>query len=675
MRRVSSGLLAVLILASACVPTPAVRDVKKANKVTAASAKPKPGATSAGAAPLALDPARLLGGAGTVPLGGSVLVDASYMVAAGAGNVLSHNGGQIVAAGGGNILSHNGGQMVAAGGLNMVAAGGLNMVAAGAGNLVAAGGQIVAAGAGNIVAAGGGNMVAAGAGNLVGPDGGSLVAAGAGNMVAAGAGNMVAAGAGNLVAAGAGNLVAAGAGNLTAAGAGGYRLAGGAANMLGLGGGAYRVAQAAPPVVAAPAYGTQLPAAGMLVWVKSLATGNPVSLGLGPDGNAVWAVFTDAAGRYDLHVPADQRNTLMVVAEVPFRNDRRTGYGMLTAKLDGKGMLDEDEALLTRYMRLAARARFDHYLAPVLGGVLSDEAALTAIFGQTGNDEKPLIDPFLQSQLLGKVRELDATIKANPKIKTAADYRFVVEEMANVLLSDRDAYDAVTLAPLEVEAYLDKYDADDDAEEIAIVAELRNQNPLYKAAMVGDAKGRLPAIAVLKAILAETREAVRKLGPAGARAFAKANPFVAGANAFHAKYDPKEIPRPYYSFDKATDLADFAVTEYLAHPINAPYGCRGAECETAYLRKAPWTGCGPDSLPSPCLPAAGVRELRTTHLLRFLRSVFKDVGILPSHADLLYAAGEQLATASLGQILLLQPQLHHVICRYGKGATSDCPVP
>jgi hypothetical protein len=61
------------------------------------------------------------------------------MVAAGAGNILSHNGGVMVAAGAGNIKAESGAPMVAAGAGNMVAAGAGNIVAAGGGDIVAAG--------------------------------------------------------------------------------------------------------------------------------------------------------------------------------------------------------------------------------------------------------------------------------------------------------------------------------------------------------------------------------------------------------------------------------------------------------------------------------------------------------------------------------------------------------
>ena len=652
MRRFSTGLLAVLFLASACGPTPGARDPKKprpagSTSVKASSAAPLATGTGTPGPGSALDPARLRAQPGSVALGGLVRVDAAYIVAAGAGNVLSHNGAQIVAAGGGNILSHNGGQLVAAGGLNLVAAGGLNLVAAGAGNLVAAGGlNLVAAGAGNIVAAGGGNLVAAGAGNLVAAGGGNLVGPDGASLVAAGAGNMVAAGAGNLVG------------------------PDGASYRLGPQVPGYRLAQAA-----APAFGTQLPAAGMLVWVKSLETGNPVPLGLGPDGQPAFAVFTDAAGRYDVHVPAAQRDTVMVVAEVPFRNDRRTGYGILAAQLDGERAIDEDKALVTRYLRLAARTRFDHFLLPFLRqGGLDDEAALQAIFGQTGPDEKPVLAPELQALLLPRIRDLNQALKANQNISTDADYRYVVEEMANVLLSDKAAYGALAELPVDVDAWVDKVlDPGRKPDDAAIVAELE-ANPVYLAAM-GQGGARLSALGVLERLVAEVRQAVEKMGPAGAQAFATSNPFVAGANAFHAKYDPPAIPRPYYTFAKPTDLADFVVTEYLAHPINAPYGCRGPDCEQAWTRAAEGPACHPDSEPVPCLPANGVKELRTTHLRRFLRAVLADAGLPRSHADLMYAAGEALATSSATQILTLQPQLLHVICRYAKGTAPDCPPP
>lgn len=116
-----------------------------------ASAAPRATASPAGPAaspsPAALE--RLVAPSGaTSKLTGTIKVDATYMVASGAGQILSHNGAQVVApkgtnlvaAGAGNLVAAGAGNLVAAGGLNLVAAGGLNLVAAGAGNLVAAGG-------------------------------------------------------------------------------------------------------------------------------------------------------------------------------------------------------------------------------------------------------------------------------------------------------------------------------------------------------------------------------------------------------------------------------------------------------------------------------------------------------------------------------------------------------
>jgi hypothetical protein len=193
LRRLVGGLLAGTALLAACqAPTPVGPTPKRsprddAPRVTATgtpdvaatptatpapSATPEVAATAAGptATPAATATPALVADAPldllVKPPGASALVtgavrlDASYIVATGAGNILSHNGGAIVAAGAGNILSHNGGAVLSHNG-----------------------GAIVAASAGNVISHNGGALVAAGAGNLLGSGGAGIVAAGAGNIL------------------------------------------------------------------------------------------------------------------------------------------------------------------------------------------------------------------------------------------------------------------------------------------------------------------------------------------------------------------------------------------------------------------------------------------------------------------------------------------------------------
>jgi hypothetical protein len=72
---------------------------------------------------------------------GTLKMDASYVIAAGGGNVIAPGGGNVIAPGGGNVIAPGGG----------------NVIAAGGGNLIMVGGNVIAAGGGNVIAPGGGN--------------------------------------------------------------------------------------------------------------------------------------------------------------------------------------------------------------------------------------------------------------------------------------------------------------------------------------------------------------------------------------------------------------------------------------------------------------------------------------------------------------------------------------
>ncbi len=172
--------IAIMMLVGACQPPGATNGGGKATRTNAApSTSPSTAPSAAGPRPKASPAPKASAGTGatatssaapitdvtklgrlqappgaTSKLTGTIKVDAAYMVSAGAGNILSHNGAQIVAAGGLNMIAAGAGNLVAAGGLNLVAAGGLNLVAAGGLNLVAAGGlNMIAAGAGNALPA------------------------------------------------------------------------------------------------------------------------------------------------------------------------------------------------------------------------------------------------------------------------------------------------------------------------------------------------------------------------------------------------------------------------------------------------------------------------------------------------------------------------------------------
>ena len=343
MRRL---ILTTLVLAlGACQAPGANGPATNASKAPAkaAPAKPSPrpatAASASAAPPIVLDLLKAPEGA-TQTLTGTLRVDAAYLVAAGGGNVLSHNGAQIVAAGGGN------------------------MVAAGAGNLVAAGGgNIVAAGAGNIVAAGGGNLVAAGGGNIVAAGGGNIVAAGGLNMVAAGAGNMVAAGAGNY--------------GLLDAVVPAPRFA---------------LAQAttAPARIRA---GDQLPAVGMLVSVVSLTTRKYLPLGVNAKGEPIYSVYSNSAGGYEAFLPPGEERNVLVVANVPGRGDGRLIYNTFSARTAVATQdVDEDTAVGTRYLRRCFVGRLTEI---ILAPDVADTLEIATGDPNLNETVKPLLGPMI----------------------------------------------------------------------------------------------------------------------------------------------------------------------------------------------------------------------------------------------------------------------------------------
>jgi hypothetical protein len=96
---------------------------------------------------------------GATPLIGKVKIDASYVVAVKAGNILSNNSAGVVAAGGGIISDHGGG-----------------LISNNSGNIVAApGGNVISDQGGSLVADQGGGIISDHGGGLIGNNSGSLI--------------------------------------------------------------------------------------------------------------------------------------------------------------------------------------------------------------------------------------------------------------------------------------------------------------------------------------------------------------------------------------------------------------------------------------------------------------------------------------------------------------------
>ncbi|MDB5099868.1 MAG: hypothetical protein JWM80_4289 [Cyanobacteria bacterium RYN_339] len=320
MRARLTLLCAGLVLVAACqtqAPTPVKKATASARPgpadpvVAGASSTPGPEASVAALAPaspgvpgasptaaVVTAPDKLRPGPGaTSVLKGVARLDGAYIVAQGAGNIISGNGSA--------VISGNGSAIVAAGGGNIISGNGSAAIAN-------ASGQIVAQGGGNIISGNGSAVISGNGSAIVAQGGGNIVAQGGGNIVAQGGGNIVAQGGGNIVAQGAGNrrLLEAGADDRTAV-------------------------------------------AGMPLGVYSLTDHQPVPIGVDKDGKQVYTAYTNQDGGFELWLPKEQEGNVLVVAHVqPDNPDPRLHYGLVTRTGTGADVsLDEDTAALTTYLR------------------------------------------------------------------------------------------------------------------------------------------------------------------------------------------------------------------------------------------------------------------------------------------------------------------------------------
>ncbi|MDB5100734.1 MAG: hypothetical protein JWM80_5155 [Cyanobacteria bacterium RYN_339] len=194
---------------------------------------------------------------------------------------------------------------------------------------VAAGSNLISNNGAKVLAAGGGTLAADGGGALISDKGAGVVASGAGNVIAGNTGNVIAGNTGNLIS-------DKGAGVTTK-----FLLA---ADAL--------------------ATGTVLPAAGMRVQVRNLVDGQPVSLGVGPDGTPVYAIYSNADGRYEVYVPKSLARNVLVVAEVPQATDARLAYNLVVSpQTTASQAIDEDTSLVSKFMRESFRGKVQELLA------------------------------------------------------------------------------------------------------------------------------------------------------------------------------------------------------------------------------------------------------------------------------------------------------------------------
>jgi hypothetical protein len=443
--------LTAALLAAACqAPGPARArgaTTRPARTTATPRGEARPTATPA-IAPAPAAPVPLVAPPDTAPLTGVVRQDASYVLASGQGRLVSKAR------------------------LAPVAFGDAANVAAGGANLVANnGGTVLAAWAPGLLSDNGLGLIANNSGSLVSDAGGGLVSDAGGGLISDNGLGIV---------------------SKTK-----YALRGAPA---------FGLAQADE---AAPTVGELRPAAGMVVGAVDLRTGELLPVGRTPAGAAAYAVFTDAAGAYTLHLPAATTGNVVVVAVPPTTAaiDHRLDVERVTPPR-GTAALDEDTALATLFLRAFLLGR-------ITNALLAEEAVdLTPGATTAGEALRVVIGSFFE--------EINAGARASGLQRASR------EEGARVAQRLCD----VALAQIDVEA-------------IMIRPELA---PEWK-------KPPEPAFALDLAVLEEVREAAGRKLQADPKYFEGVE-YVRRANEGRAAADAYVIAKP-------ADLGDFLVREYL----------------------------------------------------------------------------------------------------------------
>lgn len=455
------------------------------------------------------------------------------------------------------------------------------------GDVLVAGSGLVSNNGGGVISDHGGGLVSNNGGGILSDHGGGLVSNNAGNVVAAPGGNVISSEAGSLLSDQGGGLLS--------------------NNGAGLTGKAkYGLLEAA----STPAYGTQLPAAGMRLFALSARTGRLLPLGRDPQGQDVYAVYTALDGSYTVYVPDGIQDYVRVVAVAPDHPEARLGYNVFAKPNGPAAGIDEDTAIATQYLRRAFRAKFENLLVLddlANGGDVPSDQILDKFFGQS---RAPAV---LKDVLAGLVKDLFAEVKANPRV-TRADYGPLAQALGDALLARAEDLEALELDP----AYFGK-----GATPEALAAQPH-------------ATGK--ALANMRAILLELREHVIAAGhgdAAATKALFAGKPYLTSANAFHARLFPQD-PAPYYAVEKPADLADFLTREYFALVPGTPYGCALPDCPE------PDPAC---TVEDGCLPPAGVKALGNAQIFALPKAVFRDLGMPESYVGVLNAVGSSVSYA------------------------------
>jgi hypothetical protein len=305
----------------------------------------------------------------------------------------------VVQAGGGQLLSPNGAGLLSPNGAGVIAPNGASVLAAGSA------------------------VIAPNGAGLISPDGARVIANNSGNVVAAKA-ELISEHGNGLIGEHGNGLIAPNGGSLT--GKVKRRLF---ASDDGL-----------------------VTAAGMVVGLRSLVTGELVPIGKDGGGQDVFALYTNLQGAYRFAVPADVASTVEVVAVAPGTADDRLVYRTLTAGTGtASSRVDDDTSVTAAYVREAIQA----LMLPILQGNL---AAI-----------QPALPKGSADVLMPALQKLEDTMPASgPKSWTPAQQRAQARRIAERILAEVDLTKSRPDTTLVTEPYKGLHPADADC--LAILA-------------------------------------------------------------------------------------------------------------------------------------------------------------------------------------------------------------
>lgn len=357
--------------------------------------------------------------------------------------------------------------------------------------------------------------VSAGGARVVANQGAVAVAFADAGLIANNTANLIANNGGGVLAQWGAGIIANNGGTMTTVGSGGTLISdkgsglmtgGNNGTLISDNGAAFTLLQ----VPAIPLYGAILPAAGMLVGVVDLRSGELRPIGQDATGKPAYAVYSDSAGGYALHLPAELSANVAVVAVPPAspKIDLRLSFDLVTAPRGEAAAIDEDTALASRFMRDFLRGNIARALSA------ANAEGITIKTTAIGPELKAVIEAFFS--------EVNAESRASGLQQApAAEIARVAARVSDTVLAHVDL-PAILTSP--------------------VLSPRWTEPPA-------------PALAVMVDVLRLAREkatAALRLDPD----FAAKQPYLITANA--------ELPEAErYVIAKPADFGDFIVKEYL----------------------------------------------------------------------------------------------------------------